>query len=251
MMIFHQLLEYALLCAKQHSLTLVDFGIGDEFVYTKIGVLNQEFIGITITPKGEGEVLIPQYSNLYELLEQSRGFDVSKRALGLSAINAIGQFLLKFDTPKLESNLRQTLIEFLQNNYTKNDKIVFIGNLSPVVMKLQETKANIQVFCRQKNDSQQNIYNDIFEYEALENADIVVITGASLIGSTIDAMLKYTQKARIVILAGFSAGGYYKWYSNLGITHVASINTNGFKICNNTTLEEIFERKCYLVEVGN
>ncbi|QOG11986.1 Rossmann-like domain-containing protein [Arcobacter sp. FWKO B] len=250
-MILNKLIEYAKICAKQHNLVLLDFGMGDTLTYTKIGFLDKVFIGLTITPKKEGDLFNCEYVDLEDILNKGKYFDVAKRAQALSAINAIGQFLSSYENIDLQGNLREVLTDFINHKSSKTDKIVFIGNLSPVVLRLKQHGKDVNVFCRQESDKHLGVYNDIFEYEGVSQADIVVITGASLIGSTIDALLKFTQKARIVILAGFSAGSYPKWYSNLGITHVASINTNGFKICNNTTLEDIFERKCYLVEVSN
>ncbi len=82
-----------------------------------------------------------------------------------------------------------------------------------------------------------------------------MITGAALIGSTIDALLKFTSKARMVILSGFSAGANPLWLNNLGLTHVASISLSDCsKVELETDLEKndlelIFKNKAYIKEL--
>jgi hypothetical protein len=249
--IFDTLIEQARLTSKQYNLKLVECCVGSFFTHTVIESENKKYIGLTLTPKDEGEIYLTEYTSLDDVFDKSKYYDISKRAVALSAVNAVGQFLFDMEKIDLKDNLRTLLADFINNHSSKEDKIVFIGNLSPVVLKLKQSGKNVDVFCRQTNDKYLGVYNDIFEYEGISKADIVVITGASLIGSTIDAVLKFTQKARIVILAGFSAGGHYAWYENMGITHIASVTTSGFVMSKNTVMEDIFEQKCYLKEIGN
>lgn len=250
-MIFDTLIKQVKLTSQQYNLKLVEYCVGSLLTHTVVEYKNKKYIGLTLTPKDEGEVYLTEYTSLEDIFEKSKYYDISKRAVALSAINAVGQFLLDMEKRELKDNIRVVLSDFLNRNSSKEDKIVFVGNLSPVVLKLKQSGKNVDVFCRQTNDKYLGIYNDIFEYEGVSKADIVVITGASLIGSTIDAVLKFTQKARIVILAGFSAGGYYQWYENMGITHIVSISTEDFIINKYTVIEDIFEQKCYLKEIGN
>lgn len=250
-MIFDTIIKQAKFTSKQYNLKLVEYCVGNLFTHTVIEYNNKKYMGLTLTPKDEGEVYLTEYTSLEDIFEKSKYYDISKRAVALSAINAVGQFLLDMEKIELKDNLRTLLSEFINSHSSKEDKIVFIGNLSPVVLKLKQSGKDVDVFCRQTNDKYLGVYNDIFEYEGVSKADIVVITGASLIGSTIDALLRFTHKAKIVLLAGFSAGGYYKWYENMGITHIASVTTSGFVVNKNTVLEDIFDQQCYLKEIGN
>jgi len=250
--IFLRLLDEALRCAKENDLKLLSFSMGDLLTHTKILYKDQVFIGVTITPRNEGDLFASEYESLEQLLNGGKTYDISKRAFALSAINAIGQFLLSLNKPVFGENLRTELSSKIVTLSKKDDKIVFIGNLSPVVTRLKQLGKNVTVFCRESNNKHIGIYNDIFEYEAVSQADIVVITGASLIGSTIDAILKFTTNTKAVILAGFSAGGYPKWYEGVGITHIGSIYLEDFVLDKkDTTLDKIFDQKCYFVEIGN
>ena len=98
-----------------------------------------------------------------------------------------------------------------------------------------------------ETDVGNGVYNDIFEYEAVSRASVVVITGAALIGSTIDAILKFTQNARAVIVAGFSAGAHPSWFEDTGLTHVVSTYLGDFspEIIKRDNLKDVFENPSY------
>jgi uncharacterized protein len=246
-MIFDKLKKKALQSAKENSLELVDFGIYNLFTYARISNGKKIFIGVTLTPKDEGEITLLTYSSINEILK-TKSYDLAFRAVALATINAIGQYELSKSKVKLKSNLREELSNLILKNSTELDRIVFVGNLSPVVKKLRSNQRDVTVFCRMDTNPKEKVYNDIFEYEAVSKASIVVITGASLIGSTIDALLKFTQKAKMVILAGFSAGTYPRWFEQIDFTHIASTYLEGCSVetIKQNNLEDIFQNPCYI-----
>lgn len=250
-MILDKLKKEALKSAKENDFKLQKVFVGDVFTYVSISNENQNSIGVTLSPKKE-DSLKKDFKSLEEILSD-KNYNSLSRAITLAAINAIGQYEIKKRKIPLQDNLRDALYTLIMNNYKENDKIVFIGNLKPVIKKLKEHNKNIEVFCRAKVESKNGVYNDIFEYEAVSKADIVIITGATLIGSTIDALLKFTSKAKLVILSGFSAGANTLWLNNLGITHVASISLENClqDDLEKNDLELIFKNKCYIKELKN
>lgn len=249
-MILDDLAKKAIESSKKNNLVLEEFFLDDTFTFSIVtnGSISQ--IGVTLTPKGEGIIQNLKYKSIEEILND-KSFDVSSRAIKLATINAIGQFELRDETLDLKPNLRVALFETIIANSNKEDKIVFIGNLKPVVMKLREQRDDVTVFCRAMSIPENQVYNDIFEYEAVENADVVIITGAALIGSTIDALLKFTNKAKTVILAGFSAGINPQWLDNHKVTHVASTYLKDYtkKDILNSSLESIFDNNCYVAKI--
>jgi uncharacterized protein len=246
-MILDDLKNKALKCAKENNLELVDFEICDLLTYVRVSDKQKIFTGVALTPKGEGQLETVQCSSIKEIL-QLKTYDISLRAVTLATINAIGQYTLSKERLEFKENLREELTKLIMKNSNELDKIVFIGHLSPVVNKLKENRRDVTVFCRTKTDFQNKVYNDIFEYEAVSEASIVVITGAALIGSTIDALLQFTKKAKMVILAGFSAGVYPVWLDNIGFTHVASTYVENFtpEIIRQNRLEDVFKNPCYI-----
>lgn len=249
-MLLDDLAKKALESVKINSLKLVEFFIDNTFTFSIITNDSTSQIGVTLTPKSEGNIQNLTYESIEEILND-KNYDVSSRAVKLATINAIGQFELRDKTLDLKPNLRVALYETIMSESKKDDKIVFIGNLKPVVMKLREQRDNVSVFCRSMSIPENQVYNDIFEYEAVADADVVIITGAALIGSTIDALLKFTQNAKCTILAGFSAGINPQWIENHKITHVASTYLKDYtkKDILNSSLESIFDNNCYVAKI--
>lgn len=250
-MLFYKLQEKAFEAIERYNLTLTECGMGAQFTYTKISDGKKECTGICLTPKAEGSNGGFEGDSLIDSLSFASSFDSGKRAFGLSAINAISQYLLQKEEILLQEDLRANLTNFVLENTHKDSNIVFIGHLQPVVKALKEQRNNVSVFCRQHTDVANQIYNDIFEYEAISQADILIITGATLLGSTIDALLHFGQNVPIKVLAGFSAGTYPAWFAKSGITHVASLYLKDIRHSSllHNSLNEIFTYPCYILKV--
>ncbi len=249
-MILDRLKQKALNCAKRNKLKLVNFEICDLFTYAVVSDGTKEFTGVTLTPKKEGCLSKAAFLDIKEVLESS-SYDISQRAVTLALVNAIGQYKLSKDKIELKGNIQQELSTRILENTTDTDKIVFIGHLSPVVAKLKENGRDVKVFCRMGTEPDNGVYNDIFEYEAVAKATVVIITGASLIGSTIDALLKFTQNARAVVIAGFSAGAHPAWFEDTGLTHVVSTYLEDFspEIIKKNNLEDVFKNPSYVYKL--
>ncbi len=245
-MILDKLKQKALNCAKRNKLELLNIEICNVFTYAVVSDGKNSFTGLTLTPKNEGSLSKVEFSTINEIL-QSSTYDISHRAVTLAVVNAVGQYKISKDNIKLKGNIQQELSKALLENTSEIDKIVFIGHLSPVVAALREKGRDVTVFCRMETDVNKGVYNDIFEYEAVSRASVVIITGAALIGSTIDAILKFTQNARAVIVAGFSAGAHPSWFEDTGLTHVASTYLGSFspEIIKRDNLKDVFENPSY------
>jgi len=246
-LILKQLQQNALKSVKNNNLILKDYHIGETFTHVFISDGKKEYLGVTLSAKNEGESKPCHFDSLSDIL-QHQSFNIASRTVILSAINAVGQYELRSKDLDLKANLRQELFNLINNNSNEDEKIVFIGNLKPLVKKLRENNKDVTVFCRTKVEPDQKVFNDIFEYEAISQANIVIITGASLIGSTIDAMLKFTNKAKMVIISGFSVGLDPIWLKGLGIDYVASLYLENYtkQKIQNDPFESIFDNRCYI-----
>lgn len=249
-MIYDNLREEALKSAKKNSLVLESFFVGELFTYVLVKGENRSQVGIALTPNGEGNILEKNFKSLEELLNET-SYNPSLRAVTLAAINAIGQYELQDEDIDVKDDLRDEIYDLIIKNSSDSDHIVFIGHLRPLIKKIQEQRENTTIFSRTKIEPELGVYNDIFECEAISKADIVVITGTTLIGSTIDAILKFASKARMVVISGFSAGANPIWFKNSGITHVASLCLKECKkedvLLND--LETIFKNGCYIQKI--
>lgn len=94
-MLFYKLQESALQTVQKYNLSLIESGMGAQFTYTKITDKISDTTGICLTPKTEGINGGLEGDSLIDTLKQGSAFDAGKRAFGLSAMNAISQYLLK------------------------------------------------------------------------------------------------------------------------------------------------------------
>lgn len=247
-MLFHQLQSSALEAIKKYNLKLLEGGVGKNLTCISVHNETQTATGVALTPLNEGDIEPFSEDSLENLLAQGNAYDISKRSIALATINSIGQFCIKQNPFQCQSNLRIALSEHIHKLTCKDSKIVFIGHLKPVVNALCQNRRNPIVFCRQHTDIQNRVYNDIYEYEGVIDADVVIITGAALIGSTIDAILAMCPRKAHIILAGFSAGLYPKWLENSSIHEVASIDLShvSLQALLNYGVEDIFTHPCYI-----
>lgn len=222
MTIFQHLMIKAREYALEHHLSVEDFGVSASMIYAIVHGDNKRTIGVTLIPHGEGDLCALEGKCIEEIFDHALTFNPLKRAFALALINAIGQHALH-NTFSPADNTRSLLVQQILEMTHVGDEIVFVGNLAPVVAKLKEEGRNPIVFCRQKNNESERIYSDIFEYETIQTAPIAIITGATLIGSTLDALLKLSPPQSIRILAGFSAGAHPSWFKGSGLTHVTSM----------------------------
>ena len=80
-----------------------------------------------------------------------------------------------------------------------------IGNMVPLVRKIEKITDNIYTFERNPLLRLDNAMPDYLEYRYLEQADAVIITGVTLLNDTIDPILKYVPEAALKIIVGPTA----------------------------------------------
>ncbi len=242
----------ALEALAQHEVVCDDLGMTPSCGYCVLRRKDQVGVGLVLTPQGEG-TLTPLHGDIRTLLENSSAFEPFGRAQALSVMNAL--FALRRSTLSLQyaPDMRVLLSHKILEATDTQNRIVIIGNLRPVVAKLRAQQRHVEVFCRSANNPQEGVYNDIFEYEAVQNADVLLITGAALIGSTVDALVAMSPKASMRILAGFSAGVDPQWFQANGITHICSVNLdiNIIERLKRNDFEAVFAYESYLMEVGS
>lgn len=221
-MLFHQLTQAARQAAHVHGLRLCEFTLGALLTHVRVTDGIRTASGVCLTPTGEGRPTPIRTEGLDAIWDEGKAFDVYRRALALAAANAVGQWQRASIPSTDTTGMRDLLLRHLLEDSTPDTAIVFVGHLRPVVAGLRAAGRHPLVFCRAENDPEQGVYNDIFEYEGLTGAEIVIMTGAALIGSTADAVIRASSGARRRYAVGFSAGGNPEWFRGSGITHVAS-----------------------------
>ena len=207
-------------------------------------------VGLALTPQGEG-ALTTLHSDARSVLEHAQAYEPFGRAAALSVMNALFAHKRSSTPMHYAPDMRVLLAQKILALTDAHSRIVIIGNLRPVVAKLRAQGRHVEVFCRSANNPAEGVYNDIFEYEAVMNADVLLITGAALIGSTVDALVAMSPKASVRILAGFSAGVDPYWLRESGITHVCSVDVKApiLQRLMRNDFEAVFECESYFVAV--
>jgi len=248
--ILNHLINHANDYALKYNIQLSDFGITSSMIYSIVEGCKRKTIGVTLTPHNEGKIDVLQGKTIQEVFDYAKHYDPVQRAFALSLVNALGQHAIH-NSIELQEDIRSLLSKNILAMTNKDDEVIFIGNLKPVVMRLHKEQRVPLVFCRNKEHYEKGVYSDIFEYEHIQKNNIAIITGASLIGSTLDALIKLSPKNSIRILAGFSAGAHPSWFKGTGITHIASIAiTTKFKASlHKDQWDSVFSYPSYFIKV--
>lgn len=158
------------------------------------------------------------------LVDMVSSFNILEKSLGVSALNALSQYLLwvKGYVKDYKVEYKKSLLDIINDIASRRDDlIVVVGNMVPLVRKLEEKKYNVLVFERNPALRLKGSLPDCLEYRALREADIVIVTGATLVNDTIDLVLNTTRKAYTRILVGPTASIYPELFLRRGFTFVA------------------------------
>ncbi len=248
--IFEHLMAKAREYSLKNCVEVVEYGMNDNMIYVIVGDDLKKSIGVTLNSKEESYVKTLKGDSVEEIFKYAKEFNPLQRAFALATINALGQHAQDKEL-EFEEDLRELLTKKVLEFSGEDDEVTFVGNLKPVVMKLAQNNRKPVVFCRNKEHYSDVVYSDIFEYEMIQKESVAVITGASLIGSTIDALIKLSPKNSPRILAGFSAAAHPSWFKGTGVTHIASLSI-GLDFRESLLKgewEKVFDHKAYFVEV--
>ena len=142
-----------------------------------------------------------------ELLQWSYGSVSLKKIIGIAALNAISQHILKVINPYKE--IKGDLIDFTKIN--NNSRVTFIGNIAPLVRKVGQKTNKVTIV---EEDQKIVSHNDKFvmkrnmdELNERElNSNVIFCTGTTLINNSIEDILQLFKKtANCFILIGPTA----------------------------------------------
>jgi len=128
-----------------------------------------------------------------------------ERIIGISTLNAISQYILKHAPEDYEIRFNTDPITHMTIH--QSDKVVMIGNIGTFLLQLQKITKSVVIIDDRSGDlessylrSPENMKSD------LQDADVVLITGSSLVNNTLENLLKTIVNAREIAIVGPSAG---------------------------------------------
>ena len=182
--------------------------------------------GIAIVPLEDvyGMDMVKKPPLKENLVDMVSSFNILEKSLGVSALNALSQYLLwvKGYVKDYKVEYKKSLLDIVDDIVSRRDDlIVVVGNMVPLVRKLEEKGYHVLVFERNPTLRLKGGLPDCLEYRMLKEADIVIVTGATLVNDTVDLVLDVTRKAYTRILVGPTASIYPELFLKRGFTFIA------------------------------
>lgn len=219
-MFIHEIAEKVLELTDPGEIRVVDYGIGLRYSYVLIDYRGKNYIGLSHTLHSylrsfryKDVEIDPE--RLVELVSSINPYD---KQYGHALLNAMSQYIVFEDREHRLINDKDP-DELL--DIRRDDLVVFIGDIKPLVDRVKRINENVYVFeediCRREN-----VYPAGYEFRVLQDADIVFMTGSVLTNDTFDSVLSYARRAREKIMVGASAQ-IVPWLLRDKVTVVASI----------------------------
>lgn len=146
-----------------------------------------------------------------------------ERCLALAVINAVSQYRLQledFAGVQMEPT-RGGLVRWVVAQ--QPERLVMIGNMGPLAQGLREANIPLAVFERSPGN-RSGAYDDAMEWAWLQQADGLILTGATLLNHTLAPLLALSGQARFRVLVGFSAQVHPALLADSGIQRIFSLH---------------------------
>ena len=206
---------------------IVDFSFALPYSYVVVEKDGRKSLGVAMTLieeyrgcNGKKNIINSEIKTINDFINMATEFDISRRSLGLATINAISQYFIQLSKENFNKDIADIILE-----HKDIKKIAFIGNLACLINTLKENgDFEFYIFERNSKYVGENVISDSFEYALLPKMDAVVISGATLLNSTLDMILDRAKNAKLKILVGPTAQILPEFIKGHGIDYIASIH---------------------------
>ncbi|MBC8552481.1 MAG: DUF364 domain-containing protein [Candidatus Brocadiales bacterium] len=221
---------------NQLSITPKEIRIG--VFYTGV-VLSSGHAGMSYTPVQEipeavccprshakmpsaGELLNKQIT---ELMDYALDDNVLKAAVGMATLNALSAVVLADDACKYIPSAYGNALELV--DITGNDTVAMVGAFTPFIKKISEITEKLFVIEKNprvvgKDDTFKIESADRLE-EIIPQANILIITGVTLINHTLGPILDLAKKANEIVVVGPTASIYPEPLFKRGVTVMGGV----------------------------
>ena len=170
-----------------------------------------------------------------KMAQLAKSFNMIERAVGVATLNALSQYVMD-----LEDRERQFGVDVSDAiEIEKDDSVAVVGYIRPLVEKLRAKTREVHVFERNPQ-LRGDALPDTFVDSILPKADIVVISGASLVNGTLDRLLELSKGAKFVTVAGPTASVLPEPLFERSVNLVAGVRAKGSRV-----LEAVAEGKAF------
>jgi uncharacterized protein (DUF4213/DUF364 family) len=145
-----------------------------------------------------------------------------RRILGISALNAVSQHYLWRSEERYDFTFDSDPIDHM--TIRPSDKIVMIGYIGAFHLKLQRITKNVLVIDDRLEDLKVPYLESSKATEkSMQDADIVLITGSSIVNNTLEELLTWSTYAREVAVVGPTAGFLPEPVFRRGVTMISGM----------------------------
>ena len=233
-----ELIEFILDSGVINQLNITPKEIRIGVFYTGV-VLSSGHAGMSYTPVQEipeavccprshakmpsaGELLNKQIT---ELMDYALDDNVLKAAVGMATLNALSAVLLADDACRYKPSAYGNALELV--DITGNDTVAMVGAFTPFIKKISEITEKLFVIEKNprvvgKDDTFKIESADRLE-EIIPQANILIITGVTLINHTLGPILDLAKKANEIVVVGPTASIYPEPLFKRGVTVMGGV----------------------------
>lgn len=201
--------------------------------YTGV-VLSTGHAGMSYTPVQEipeavccprSHAKMPQAGNLLNfsvtgLMEYALDDNVLKAAVGIATINALSAILLEDDHSPYKPSAFGNALDLVK--ISKEDTVVMVGAFPPFIKRIQEITKKLFVIEKNPRSAGKGdrveIEPEARMLELIPQANILIITGVTLVNHTLEPILRLAGKARDIVVVGPTASVYPEPLFKRGVT---------------------------------
>ncbi len=212
------ILEFISRTAPRHCIVR-DVAIGVRYAYAVVECGSSRGFGVAYVPLEDVLFMNPApdvtgMNALDAISSLEFELNMLHRVLAVAVMNAVSQAL--FNPPRNACDILEVC------EVRESDTVVVVGNMKPVVEALTRVSRNISVIERSLW-LRMGTYPDTVARRLLQNADVVLITGATLSNGTFEEIVEYAKNAREVAVVGPTAQTLPEIFARYGVTAIASL----------------------------
>lgn len=198
--------------------------------YTAV-MLKNNYVGLCYTPKEDishpAGRSRPSFrgAGALKTARLANSLNVVERAVGIATLNAISQYLMELEGYKRQFGIDASDALKLH----KQDRVAVVGYVKPLVEKLKVKVRGLHVLERNPQ-MRGDALPDTLAETIVPKADVVIISGASMVNATLDRLLELSEKARLTAVVGPTASVLPEPLFQRGANIAAGVQAKGSKV---------------------
>ncbi len=164
-----------------------------------------------------------------ELIKLAESDNSMKRSVGISVLNALSALMMR-EQGLRDARLFKGADALEEIDFRDSDRVVMVGAFVPFIKRLKEKTKELLIVDKHpqalKEEERYMWRSPASVAEVMPQADIVIITGSSMVEGGLDELLAMCTGAREIVLAGPTASMWPAPFFKRGVTVMGGIAIN-------------------------